>query len=360
VALAAAVAQAQPAAPAGGAQALALQLREALRAEDPNRAPFDELVALGAQSVPAMEALLKEEDAQLRLAGAMVLALIAEKNGAAEMAAQLKQAAGDSSPGVAYWGYYGLLRSKALSEKEFEEWALKSLGARQPYPVRILGCDACGARQIKAAAPWLAMCLVRRTEEYLRLKAEMWVLEEEEKAPAAEAKPKAAAARPGMEGVEAAATTEAAPVEARRYKRPITEADYSTSRRSEVIIRGQEMEQTAVVLEIRSAGIALEKVVGQDFGFTKLVSWELRPALDRAREWYEQHKGEYAGGPQEEAAKPAEDAAPAGEAKPKAAPAPAAAPAAVQPKEAPAPPPARPGGRGGRGVQPPAGGREVN
>jgi hypothetical protein len=131
-------------------------------------------------------------------------------------------------------------------------------------------------------------------------------------------------------------------------RRPIVFEE--TKNRRLIIDKGTELEQHRAVMQIRRAGVALEAVTGQAFGFTEKCSWELQEPISRVRGWFEQNKASYPGPSGEEppasetpeakeAAQPAAktgatDATPAEKAA-----TPAAGAAAAKP----------PAGRGGRG-----------
>lgn len=303
------------------------ELRQYLREGQPIRLDFDGVVAFGPQVAMLLEPMI-EGDVIERVAGGMVLSRIAVEKGVNEQVVQkLVQLANDSAPGVAYWGYYGLTMSPHVDDEVAKEWTVKSLESRRPMvALRLLGCEAAAKREIGEAAPWLVALIRNRKPDYERAKATIFV-EQVEIEPEQDAAP----GRPDPRRPDPRRPAE--PARAPWEEVDLDEDDMDYERREEppapkfktrpivvgethpTVIRAQGnlLEQHAAVEEIRRAGVALEKVTGEDFRFSTAPPWVLPDAISRALGWFEQNKGRYSKGPGLEEARPepAEDAPPA-------------------------------------------------
>lgn len=291
------------------------ELRGAILEAQPIRADFDSVVEFGPPVVPLLRPMIEGEDPALRIAGGLLVARVAVTQGVDEGVLQaLVQLANDSLPGVAYWGYYGLLRSPHVDADVAKEWTLRSLERRRPMAVRLLGCKAVADREVAAAAPWLVALIRNRKPDFERAKAMIFV-EEVEIKPDPATMPAPTARRPVWEEFPEEAEDPDFDMRPERMApkfemRPI---EVGTTRATVIRTQGRLLEQQGAVEEIRRAGIALEKVSGQNFRFSSVPPWDLQESISRALGWFEQNKGRYSQGPGLEEARPepAEEAAPA-------------------------------------------------
>lgn len=269
---------------------------------------YPEIIQLGSEAVSAIErALLSENDEGLRIAGAMMLARIAEKTQAANTIKPLERCWSDSSAAVNYWGAWGLLALKGLPSERADALLTGCLSLRRPYPIRIVACAAARRRKAAKAVPFLAAIISKRAPEYTKAKKDLFVYKEKTEKAGARGGPGEAGAggQPGEEGATAEPTIRIRPIIPSQAPARVVEGAANA------------LEEHEAVLETRHAGMALEEIVKQDFGFRREPSWNLATSIMKAKEWYEANKAKYPGGPEEaDKEKPEETAKP--EAAPKA------------------------------------------
>ena len=270
------------------------QLKEATRKRQALRAPWDEILAFKGRVIPYAVPMLGAPENFERIAGARLLAQVAIETDDKRAKEPLQRATRDSSPAVAYWGYFGLLQSKLLEGDDLTRLVVKALGPDQPPPVRALGCKASGARKVKRAVGWLVAILQENRQGYREAKSKVFVEEVRVRAPTPAAAPTGGGqgGEPGFgEGGTADRPRETV---TRAIVRPI---NLKKTRSNIIRKKGVELERAPVVRTIRTAGVALEQVTGEKFGFQDDCSWELRDCSRKAIGWYERNKSLYPGGP---------------------------------------------------------------
>lgn len=298
---------------ADDARAMVSQLQAAILQNQPMTANYDAIISAGPQALSYVEPLMHENVA-LRIAAGVIAGRIAVNTDAPQAEELLVRLANDSSPAVAYWGYHGILKSRVLDEREAEEWVVRSLDRRRPLAIRLMGCDAARERRVEAAIPRLAELIRRQADRYQPLKQSIFVeeveIQPEPTRPTREPRRPERPERPGRrdrfdDPMDLDPWEEDEfyddMYEMERERRPQYETrpiDPLESRRPVVAEAATRLERTPAVEQIRRAGLALEAVTGEDFGFGKANSWELEDVISRALRWYERNADRYEARPE--------------------------------------------------------------
>jgi len=284
---------------------------------------YDEIMARGAAAVaPVRDKMLSENDEGVRVAGAMILAKIAEATDSETLLQALRQCWEDSSAGVNFWGLKGLLIHKKVPRNFMEDLTIQSLNMKRSYPVRVIGCRTSGERKVVKAVPWLVEILRVNAADFTKAKDEIFVEEiEVEKRVTPEEMGPGAPGAPGEPEIPGA--VEPPPPVRRPMRRPgrrpapgmpeepMMEEGMVTTRvvieekpidpektRPRIMEKAaNELELHPAVMEIRAAGVALERLTRQQFGFSGGPTWELGESIVKARAWFEVNRTRYPGGP---------------------------------------------------------------
>lgn len=114
------------------------------------------LVEQREKSFPRIVALLDNNEPEIRLHGAIVLAAIAQDRGnSAELLKALQRCLNDSNAAVAYWGAQGIMVGPALPEAEKVSALSQCLKPARPRPLRVSAALAAGDAKLTAAIPVL-------------------------------------------------------------------------------------------------------------------------------------------------------------------------------------------------------------
>lgn len=287
------------------------ELQGAILRDQPMSADFQSVVDVGPEALDHLDPLL-EGRTDLRIAGALIVAQIAVKSNPPRAEDMLVRFADDSSPAVAYWGYYGLLNSEVLPEPQAEQWILRSLEKKRPLAIRLMGCREADERKLESAVPWLAEIIRTQAPHFERLKAKIFV-EEVEITPEPQTDPRRPAPRGRFDEPDEPFEPEPWEVEDEYLDEYGTEErmqpEYETrpidpleTRRSTVAQAGTELERQPEVEQIRRAGLAMESITGENFGFATTPSWDLGEVIPQANEWFERNRPRYEDGPDAEPA----------------------------------------------------------
>ncbi len=319
------------------------------------------------QSLKKVAALLDNNEVQVRLNAAVVLAGMAQAGGdSPELLQALKRCVGDSSPALALWGAQGIIANPQFPDTEKLATLTLCLKSTRPRPLRVAVALAASDAKLKPAIPVIIKYMESLKDEYrkqidtaLTPKSEGRI--EVGPGGADASFPGAgAAARPGAGGRPGAAQppgatppgatqpagsstqpagTSTLPVATPTPKKVLPPIDPAklTMQEQETLIR--DLETLPTVMELHHIGLALEALVNSayalqraSFDFDATPPWALNVCVDAASKWLTSH--------------PAEEFTPAATVRP--------APAPAAPGAAPAAPGAAPATPGAPAATPPA------
>ncbi len=324
------------------------------------------LVEQREQSFKKVAALLDNNEVQVRLNAAIVLAQMAQAGGdAPELLQALKRCVGDSNPAMAQWGAQGIITSAQFPDAERLAALTSCLKTDRPRPLRVAVVLAASDAKLKPAIPPIIKYLEDLKEDYRKQvdaaltpqteggrieigpggaaamfpteggraptrfddRASGRVSDRPAMAPPMARRPgppgaetHAPTARPGATPLPGAPGQPAVSVTPKKALPPMDPTKL-TLQEQEMVIR--DLEELPTVMELHHIGLALEALVGSanpmqkvTFEFDSTPPWALSRCVDAASKWLAtQPAGEFNPAP---AVRPAPAAVP---------PAPAAAPA---------------------------------
>jgi len=252
--------------------------------------------------VKAVATLLEENDVQVRINAAVVLARIAARTTAPSLPTALQQCYRDSSLGVRYWGLRGLLAEKQAGVVPTGEVLANALQPNQSRVLHLLGAEVAAERRIQEAVVPLMALLQDYAKAYEEARTKLLTVT---LPPGMEGAPTSPGGPPVLTPAEGAGfpgkMMEREEPPPPGPVRPVALAPAATTRINIATLTREERQKLAerfdenqAVTDLRWLGSALEQITGQDWGFLgerPALPWDLGGCVVKAVGWFQASRG---------------------------------------------------------------------
>jgi len=274
------------------------------------------LTAQGEKALPALEKVLKEPvtvvrrgDVLPRLHVAMVQETLAGAVPKAKIEPLLSLCLSDKDRSVAYYGLRGLLKLQ-LSSGELRAMLEKALGPERSIQMGVLAAEAAAENKITQLVPWVYRLIYRVSERLPgvigRLKRTMMRRggmqmggDEEMDDLEADMEMEPLGARAGWGGRYGRRAGPMEPVDRGDGRGGVRMMEFNPDLATRDVARvfAKEVDRQPYVTLLRRAGLALEKLTGENFRFSEAPGWQLTGDADspasKAAIWFGKNSHNY-------------------------------------------------------------------